>query len=250
MVYLPRFFNLSIPVNKSHPTLPPEVEIRQTVTKGYSLFATSGIPAGTLLFAESPLITIKHDDTDLQLLIQQSLAAVEPHRIRSFYNLHNAHHRWTRSSSRTGGAAAQAHGMTIEAGIWLTNCFLISTSTSAIFDAMSRINHSCIPNVEMEWCEERGLMGVFAKRDLIAGDEVCRSYFEEEVGHRLVDVRREYLKGGWAFECGCKRCVNEAAYWTAKNRVAVVGENGIGVGVGVGVCAGLDGRGRSVKIGA
>jgi len=66
-------------------------------------------------------------------------------------------------------------------------------------------------------------MGVFANRDLAAGDEIFRSYFEEEVGHRLVQVRREYLKGGWAFECGCKRCVNEAAYWDGKKKSTVSG---------------------------
>lgn len=68
-------------------------------------------------------------------------------------------------------------------------------------------------------------MGVFAKKDLAAGDEVFRSYFEEEVGHRLVQVRREYLRGGWAFECGCKRCVNEAAYWDGKNKPSVPGDD-------------------------
>ncbi|PWW78656.1 SET domain-containing protein [Tuber magnatum] len=223
MVYLPQFFNLSIPVNKAHPILPPEVEIRQTATKGYSLFAVSDIPAGTLLFAESPLVTINHDDTSLHVLVQKSLSAADPHSIRSFYNLHNAHHRWT-YSSRT-----PTHGPAIEAGIWLTNCLLLSTSTSAIFNAMSRINHSCIPNVELEWSEDRELMGVFAKRDLAAGDEIFRSYFEEEVGHRLVEVRREYLKGGWAFECGCKRCVNEATYWSEKNKASASGENRVGI---------------------
>ncbi|KAG0642281.1 hypothetical protein HOY80DRAFT_1134622 [Tuber brumale] len=214
MVYLPRFFNLSIPVNKSHPLLPPEVEIRQTATMGYSLFVVSDIPAGTLLFSESPLITIKHEDAPLQTLILQSLSAADPQIIRSFYSLHNAHHRWT-YSSRT-----PTHRVGAEAGIWTTNCILLSPSTSAVFEAMSRINHSCIPNVELEWSEEHGLMGLFATRDLAAGDEAFRSYFEERYGHRLVDVRQEYLKGGWAFECGCRRCVNEATYWDEKKRAA------------------------------
>jgi len=76
-------------------------------------------------------------------------------------------------------------------------------------------------------------MGVFAKRDLAAGDEVSRSYFEEDVGHRLVQVRREYLKGGWVFECGCNRCVNEAAYWDGKNKSSAAG-NSEGVESGMG----------------
>ncbi|KAG0136466.1 hypothetical protein HOY82DRAFT_69664 [Tuber indicum] len=217
MVYFPQFFNLSIPVNKSHPFLPPEVEIRQTATMGYSLFVLSDIPAGTLLFSESPLITIKHEDVPLQTLIQQSLSPADPRIIRSFYNLHNAHHRWS-YSPRT-----PAQGLAIEAGIWLTNCILLSPSTSAVFEAMSRINHSCIPNVELEWSEERGLMGLFSTRDLAAGDEAFRSYFEDRVGHRLVQVRQEYLAGGWAFECGCRRCVNEAAYWNEKEGASVSG---------------------------
>ena len=69
-------------------------------------------------------------------------------------------------------------------------------------------------------------MGVFAKRDLAAGDEVFRTYFEDEVGHRLVQVRREYLKGGWAFECRCNRCLNEAAYWDEKKKSSAPGDNG------------------------
>ncbi|PUU73176.1 hypothetical protein B9Z19DRAFT_1135740 [Tuber borchii] len=219
MDYFPQFFNFSIPADKSHPLLPPEIEIRHTATKDYSLFVVSDIPTGTLLFCESPLVTINHDSTPLDVLIQKSLSVADPHTIRCFYNLHNAHHRWNDPSY------ILTHKPAIQAGIWLTNCVLLSPFTSAVFNAVSRINHSCIPNVELEWSEDRQLMGVFAKRDLAAGDEVFRSYFEEEVGHRLVQVRREYLRGGWAFECGCKRCVNEAAYWDWKNKPSVPGDN-------------------------
>jgi len=68
-------------------------------------------------------------------------------------------------------------------------------------------------------------MGVFAKRDLMAGDKVSSSYFEEDVGHRLVQVRRKYLQGRWVFESGCNRCINEAAYWDGKHKSSAFDNN-------------------------
>jgi len=76
-------------------------------------------------------------------------------------------------------------------------------------------------------------MRVFAKRDLAASDQVSRSYFEEDVGHRLIQVHRKYLQGGWVFESGCNRCINETAYWDGKNKSSA-SDNNKGVESGTG----------------
>lgn len=212
MVHLPRYFNFSAPIAKNLPPLPPGITIRSTPTAGLGLFSTTAIPAGSLIYAELPILQVQHDDDDsLHNLIVSSLTASSPSSIRTFYSLHNSHQRWIPQRGWKLPCNPSP-----EVGIWLTNCIVLVESVSGVFDATSRINHSCVPNVEVEWCEEREMIGVFARRDIKAGEELVRTYFEHPVGHRMVDARRSYLAGGWAFECKCVRCENEAGYWRDK----------------------------------
>jgi hypothetical protein len=207
MVHFPQHLNFSVPITKNAPNPPPDLSIRQTPTAGLGLFSTDFILAGTLIYSEPPLLQIDHSSsTPFDSLIARSLSTTDPLTALEFYALHNSHHHRSSSSSSPS----------TEAGIWLTNCIALSPSTSGTFLLTSRVNHSCIPNVEVEWCAERQMIGAFARRDVKAGEELVRTYFEHPVGHRLVEARRKYLAAGWAFECACLRCVNEAGYWRDK----------------------------------
>lgn len=78
----------------------------------------------------------------------------------------------------------------------------------------SFINHSCLPSC----CPI--LVGkalfVFASRDLRAGDEVTRPYFDI---FQPFDQRRESSTQGWGFVCYCPRCKLEDALDTSLSKV-------------------------------
>jgi SET domain len=98
----------------------------------------------------------------------------------------------------------------------MTNYLRITVDSSAVFECISRINHSCVPNVEVLWDDEQQTMAVFAYRDIKNGEEIVRTYFDDLLGHELVAVRNAALAREFSFECECVRCLNEQKYWGGK----------------------------------
>lgn len=79
-----------------------------------------------------------------------------------------------------------------------------------LFDKVSRINHSCKPNLSFELSdqEERGVtITVKASEDIQEGEEVNISYLPAETRRTLPAAeRRRQLRAHWLFDCGCSRC--------------------------------------------
>lgn len=78
----------------------------------------------------------------------------------------------------------------------------------------SFINHSCLPS-SSPILVGRALF-IFASRDLRAGDEVTRSYFDI---FQPLEQRRELSTKGWGFVCHCPRCKLEDALHVPLSRV-------------------------------
>ena len=74
---------------------------------------------------------------------------------------------------------------------------------SALFVALARFNHSCLPNAVND--ADRAVARVRAVRTINCGEEVCISYCP--VGHNL--FRRTRALDGFGFRCACARCVDE-----------------------------------------
>jgi hypothetical protein len=68
---------------------------------------------------------------------------------------------------------------------------------------MSRLNHSCLPNCERWWNEEKRLETLYALRDINAGDELT-IYYDTIVQRRT--ERQAKLKENWRFICQCDCC--------------------------------------------
>lgn len=74
----------------------------------------------------------------------------------------------------------------------------------ALFPAIARINHSCIPNAQANFHPLHQTFNVHATRDIPVGEEVSISYLPE-VG-QLRDQRIVKLEEGYGFICNCPAC--------------------------------------------
>lgn len=73
-----------------------------------------------------------------------------------------------------------------------------------IFDALSRLNHSCDPNLE-QYLEEDDVTYCAASRHIKAGEQLFICYFGEEQFANTRE-RKKYLKETWNFTCKCQKC--------------------------------------------
>jgi hypothetical protein len=78
----------------------------------------------------------------------------------------------------------------------------------------SFINHSCMPN-SSQILVGRALF-VFASRELQAGEEITRGYFDIFQPHQQ---RKDLSTKGWGFVCHCPRCKLEDALHTPLSQV-------------------------------
>ncbi|KAG0585784.1 hypothetical protein KC19_2G038800 [Ceratodon purpureus] len=78
----------------------------------------------------------------------------------------------------------------------------------------SFINHSCLPSSSPILVGKA--LFVFASRDLRAGDEVTRPYFDI---FQPLEQRKELSAKGWGFICYCPRCKLEDALHTSLSKV-------------------------------
>eukprot|EP00928_Gymnodinium_smaydae_P079542 TRINITY_DN63445_c0_g1_i1.p1 TRINITY_DN63445_c0_g1~~TRINITY_DN63445_c0_g1_i1.p1 ORF type:complete len:315 (-),score=52.97 TRINITY_DN63445_c0_g1_i1:45-929(-) len=81
----------------------------------------------------------------------------------------------------------------------------------AVFNRISRMNHSCAPNLEanVSWNDVLGTLtnSVRARVEINVGDELNISY-QSDVQWSVAE-RRKKLKEHWGFDCDCTRCVAE-----------------------------------------
>lgn len=78
----------------------------------------------------------------------------------------------------------------------------------SIFDAISRINHSCVPNVH-HYIDENNVMNCIAVRPIKAGDQIFINYLS---GSEEDDTakRQNNIKTKWEFDCRCDKCKQHA----------------------------------------
>lgn len=71
-----------------------------------------------------------------------------------------------------------------------------------IFMQLTRINHSCLPNVCHSWNENLGKRTVHANRDIKEGEEIALSYVRplQSREHRMRQLE------GWGIDCDCPAC--------------------------------------------
>lgn len=74
----------------------------------------------------------------------------------------------------------------------------------ALFPAIARINHSCVPNAQANYHPLHRTFNVHATRDMAAGEEVSINYLPEVGLLRAQRVAK--LEEGYGFTCNCPAC--------------------------------------------
>mmetsp|Transcript_39560 Transcript_39560/g.54931 ORF Transcript_39560/g.54931 Transcript_39560/m.54931 type:complete len:553 (-) Transcript_39560:360-2018(-) len=89
------------------------------------------------------------------------------------------------------------------ARIWSSNCFEVGEDQSALFAILSRVNHSCKPN--MLRSETGNGIKCMALVDIARGEELTISYVHDKDLMFPSSLRQNILKR-WNFGCKCNRC--------------------------------------------
>ena len=86
----------------------------------------------------------------------------------------------------------------------LARCFKNSVFADGLFLTCSRMNHSCLPAVQMSSDDEEETE-VRALRDILAGEEITVSYLRTSALQGRAE-RVAKLLAGWSFQCCCQVC--------------------------------------------
>ena len=79
-----------------------------------------------------------------------------------------------------------------------------STGGHLLFERLSRINHSCSPNMARE--NEGDSAFLFALKDVQNGEELTISYLSDAALEMSTDKRRAEVKAKFNFWCACDLC--------------------------------------------
>ncbi|GAA6036431.1 hypothetical protein JCM8097_003502 [Rhodosporidiobolus ruineniae] len=185
------------------------------------LFAARPLKRGERILCEAPLFTV-NSLVDLP----SAVSSLFSKSCDTFYELSNAYE--------------DDPDTAIEAGLFFTNAFALSSSTRlttsaspppassfsvplyGIFPTSARINHSCRPNVETSYSPSLGRLVVHVLRPIPAHEELFTSYLGRSDLYGLDTAARQLrLLKNWAFACSCTLCsssVNEREVSDARRR--------------------------------
>jgi len=177
------------------------LEIVSTPDRGLALFTTRKIKAGTLLLAEQPLISLDKDEEDNPDAIEREFSRLPRAEQKAYLKLFDA----------------QKSRMTRVVSIYYSNCYNCDgfkadgQGGSAIGAFASRINHSCVPNVQFCYNEGTNELEFRAIRDIPRGKEVCSNYDKAVFEVKTKRQRKQQIYYG--FVCKCEACESKNEFW-------------------------------------
>lgn len=86
----------------------------------------------------------------------------------------------------------------------------LNNEGTGLYKVQSSMNHSCVPNVIIEFPHSNSTLAVKALRDIRAGEELCISYLDECELERSRHSRQKSLKSLYLFICQCEKCLSQA----------------------------------------
>lgn len=168
--------------------------------KGLGIFANRLIRRGELVFAEKPMLLIHRmymieDEFDSDASINKNLhryfiSKLSKYEKKQFYSLSSQVKKGKRRKD-------------LIRSIINNNNFGIGDDHLGIFDKISRINHSCKPNVNYYWNDDEQAMYLYAVSDIRRDEELYISYI---VNYKSKKMRMKKLKNNYGFDCECAIC--------------------------------------------
>jgi hypothetical protein len=159
--------------------------------KGLGLIATRDITPGTLLLSEVPLLTTEGvttiDPEVAETQLRKKFSSLSPSSQKAFMALYNNY-----PDDKPLSGIVRSNGYPLGPG----------AEAGGVYETISRINHSCCPNVVQAWNPLVEKETVFAVRTIPAGTEICTAY---HVGGPSSE-RQKILKTYFGFDCTCALC--------------------------------------------
>ncbi|KAJ9611140.1 hypothetical protein H2200_004323 [Cladophialophora chaetospira] len=177
------------------------LEVLSTPDRGLAVFTRRKIKAGTLILAETPLIFLSKADENDAVAIEKEFYRLSRPDQKAYLKLFDA----------------QKSRMSQVVSIYYSNCYncegfkLDGTGGSALGAMASRINHSCIPNVQFSYHEPSNKMRFFTIRDIARGKEVVSNY--ERTVTDVAAKRQRKQQMYYGFTCRCEACVPRSEFW-------------------------------------
>jgi len=186
--------------------------------KGQGLVATAKLPVGTILITEPPLITTDDDrETAVEKLkeIARQFSLLSPEQKIQILSLHDPgslgfvlDFALMEISNFATEEVGKAVRIFCGNAISLCNHKEMGINKSGLYPTISRINHSCVPNVVWSWIQsdtKRAIKQVRVIREICEGDEILASYCEATDSFPT-KVERQRLLERWRFICKCDIC--------------------------------------------
>ncbi|KIW28225.1 uncharacterized protein PV07_07905 [Cladophialophora immunda] len=182
----------------------PEDDMLQVIStpdRGLAVFSTRKIKAGTLVLAEHPLISLnKHEENDYST-VEREFSKLSRAEQKVYLRLFDAR------KSR----------MSRVVSIYYSNCYNCEgfrpggQGGSAIGALSSRLNHSCVPNVQFSYDEGSNEMRFYAIRDISRGKELSSNY--DKSVFEVAAKRRRKQQMYYGFVCRCEACEPKNEFW-------------------------------------
>merc|ERR1719361_2975385 len=158
-------------------------KVEEREGRGFCLVANKSLVPGELVLAEKPLFTVPAEEhnSDLDQYLENALEDLKPEQRLAFFSL---------ADSRASALNEKKSGR----GIYFTNCYTLGQtrhSPAGMFLIFSRANHSCRPNCEFHWCQERGLQELRASKPVEEGEELTDCYLDLSLEGRITREERQ-----------------------------------------------------------
>ncbi|KAF9343820.1 hypothetical protein BGX26_005171, partial [Mortierella sp. AD094] len=137
--------------------------IKDAPGKGRGMFATQDIKRGTCVISEAPLVFVSPN-----IPKPKTLMAVDAMSKKNTKYLHALHNIFSEEE------------LPKDIGIIRTNALPLGEGAmeGAVYRAISRINHSCAPNVRHTWNLDTQKEYIHAIEDIAAGAEILTCYID------------------------------------------------------------------------
>lgn len=179
--------------------------------KGLGVVASRHFKLGDRIMLEKALVTFRLWG---DLPADTKVAALPPSDRAKYFGLHD------RQASAAGEPkSAEGIRQTNALPLGSTQGDAYGTSGEAtemgVFYECSRINHSCRPNAQNQWCSRLGSMTIHAIDDIKPGEEITISYTPDVMTSA---ERRQRLLTRFGFLCTCSLCSSSPQAIEASDR--------------------------------
>jgi hypothetical protein len=181
--------------------------ICQFTGKGLGIFALRDIKAGERVMCEEPIATWavslgeRSSKGEIEVrVLNRMVAALPQDRRTQFFSLCQNEMKYGVKKTTVG--------------VWMSNAFPCDSSSdatagtvsAAVFHRLSRLNHSCAPNMHHEWNELLGRETLHSLVDIPAGDELTVTYLGDPGTGYERATRQSALLLKFGFYCHCPLC--------------------------------------------